>query len=262
MMRRPHRRHFRGRNIRMKIDKTLFIMLTSSLAGCVIHAGTGPDTPVATNAPPAPAANPAATPAVAPAPASASGKLIFGGRHRAALQRPAGDPAVAPAVPGLVPAAPATPATPGIPAPTDEGGACVNSATTAAAATCKKFATDANCAKAQQMCTAFNAYYKPVAASAGVTTISSSPADCANAAAEGHRAANSANLCADSKVTQACAALAVQCKTTPDACAKELAQLNDAGLQKVASCAAANSCGAGLHGCVNQLFPTFEWGPY
>ena len=237
-------------------------MLTSSLSGCVIHAGTGPEPPVATNT----TTTPAATPAATPAPASASGKLVFSGRHRAAVTRTPGDPG-APAIPGATPTTPVVPGAPIAPAvpttPTAEGGACVSPTTVPAAATCKKFATtDANCTKAQQMCTAFNSYYKPTAASAGVTTISSSTADCANAAAEGHRAANSANLCADAKVTQACAALSVQCKTTPDACTKELAQLNDAGLQKVASCAAAGSCSAGLHGCVNQLFPTFEWGPY
>jgi hypothetical protein len=111
------------------------------------------------------------------------------------------------------------------------------------------------------MCTAIGTYFKPVAASAGVTTMSSSPADCSTAAAEGHRAANSANLCADARITQTCTALAVQCRTTPDECSRELAQLNDVGLQRVAACAAANSCVTGLHGCVLQLFPTFEWGP-
>jgi hypothetical protein len=226
----------------MKIDRSLFLVLTGTLAGaCHIYV----DEPARTTAaaPPPPAAN-QATPAAPAAPAPP------GQPQAAAAPKP--PPRVVPLHLGGHPAAPAASAS-----TTPPPGVCLdgNSVTVPDCATVK--APDATCTPfpfPQQKCTAYKTYFAPKVAAQAISCMAalSSKQVCDATTTYGCAKQALAQACPDPQVGQLCSIAATSCKSTAADCTALLSGLNDQGKQQVAQCVA-QGCQAGLYSCVEGL---------
>jgi hypothetical protein len=224
----------------MKVDRSLFLVLTGALAGgCHIYVDEPAPQTAAT--PPPPTANQST-----PAP---------------------GAPAAPPA-PGQ-PAAPAKPPTKVVPihlrggtqpAPsgtTPPANACLdaNTATVPDCATMK--APDTSCAPfpfPQQRCASYKSNFAPKVAASAIAcmTALSSKQVCDGSQAYNCGKAALAQACPDPAVGQLCAIAATSCKSTAADCTALLSGLNDQGKQQVAQCVA-QGCQAGLYSCIEGL---------
>ncbi len=233
----------------MKVDRSLFLLLTGALAGgCHVYIDEPPSRTARPPAPPpqahaAPAAPPpsAAPPPAAPPPT-----------------KPPVQQAVAPHLPPLrgVVVAPANsggnapPASPAAPTCLDS-----NAATVPDCATMK--APDTTCAPfpfPQQECSTYKTYFDPKVAAQAISCMASlsSKQVCDATQTYGCGKAALAQACPDAALAQLCSIATTACKSTQADCMSLLSGLNDHGQQQVAACIA-QGCQSGLYSCVEGL---------
>jgi hypothetical protein len=231
----------------MKIDRSLFLVLTGTLAGgCHIYvdepARPAPPPPPAPTAQVAPGAPAAPAPPAAPAAAKPAPKpipvVLHGGTHGAT-------PAPAPTTP-----APA-------PAPTPAPAACLDGNVTTVPDCAGMKAPDTTCAPfpfPQQKCAVYKTYFSPKVAASAVSCMNalSSKQVCDATYAYNCGKTALAQACPDNEVSQLCGIAATSCKSTSAECTSLLSGLNDQGKQKVAQCVA-SGCQAGLYSCIEGL---------
>jgi hypothetical protein len=231
----------------MKMDRSLFLLITGALAGtgaCVIKevepAPATPPTATAAAATPATAAPAATTPAMPP------GKQVG---HNLKTVRGVTNLGTTPA-PTPTPTPTPTPAT-----------ACLDTGT-ATAGDCTTM-VDKSCSWAAKRCASYNQYLNPKVAAQAVSCTVAATNACGGQAAVGCGQTAMAASCSDPNAATACAQLAPLCGTTADVCTPILSSLNAAGKQQALSyCSAEGGAGcksAGLSACVNAaLFPAAE----
>ena len=230
----------------MKMDKSLFLLLTGTIAGvgtaCVIHNVPDPATaPPATTAPTSTtAAGPTAPATTPPAPGVDPGaRRVTPGQIRS-IRGAGGDSADG----GAPPPPPAA--------------ACLDDSAPATG-DCGTIA-DKSCTWASKRCTAYKTFLKgKVASNAIACTVAASNACSGTATADCGRSAMKA-ACPDTSVAQACSTLATKCKDTADNCTAAFSALNSAGQQKaLVYCAGEGGCTSGVAACVEAaLFPAAE----
>ena len=229
----------------MKMDKTLFLLLTGTIAAastaCIIREAKDPA------APGTPAATTAATtaPATTTAPAQDSDP---GARH------------VTPKQVGSLKGISVDNGDGGAPAPTPAPTTACLDDTATASGDCATI-SDKSCSWASKRCTAYKTYLKgKVAASAVACTLAASSNACTGTTTVdcGRNAIKAA--CVDAKVATACATLAPKCKDTADNCTAAFSALNAAGQQQALTyCAGEGACSKGVSACVEAaLFPAAE----
>jgi hypothetical protein len=235
----------------MKIDRSLFLVLTGSIAGaaaaCHVYVGTDePQTPAtaASAQPGSSVAAPTAPPApTAPAAPTATGPRRVVPGHQMAKGGP---------TPNVTPPAPVPPQPPQ-PAPSSclgDGAATPGDCNALTAPMSGPSCEGLSFAK--DRCNVYKTYFKPTVAAAAYSCLNQPQGMCASPQtyACGQNALKQA--CADSTVTQLCSIAATSCKTTAADCSAMVSGLNDQGKQQVASCVA-KGCGAGLYSCIEGL---------
>ena len=237
----------------MKIDRSLFLVLTGVLAGstaCEASCNMGDHHAHPPPPPPAqPVANqstPAATSTPATAPTSAPGTVPTPSRVVPLHLAHGGS---------VVPTPTPTPS------PTPPSG-CLDSSSTTVPACSTMPAVDSSCsanAFPAQKCGAYNAYFSPKVAASAIGCLSKLSGkqlcDSSQVYACGKTALSQA--CPDNSVAQLCGIAATSCKSTAADCTALLSGLNDAGKQQVAQCIA-QGCQAGLYSCVEGLTSSTE----
>jgi hypothetical protein len=223
----------------MKIDKSLFLLVTGTIAGTACSFNISSNNPGTT-----PSATPQATaPATAPPGPAGPGPRHLSGHTLGLKGTPLdlGDGGAAP------PPAPTPP----------PAAACLdNGASTAIDCTTM---TDKSCGWAKKRCDAFTQYLNPKVANQAATCATQAKDACSGSAVTCTQTAMK-SACADPQVAQVCAQMAATCKDTVDNCTAILSSLNAAGRQQAATaCASAASCSAGIAACVDKaLFPAAE----
>ena len=217
----------------MKIDRSLFLILTGSLAGaaCQVYVDDPPKT--ATNPPPPPTSNQSTpTPAAPPAP------------HVVHLKHPgnAVGPAPAPAPGPTPPPAPA---------------GCLDTGQTTVGSCSQMQAPDPSCASSnfgQSRCNVYTQFFDPKVAAAAVKCEVglSSKQVCDSSQSYNCGKAALLQACPDAQVAQFCAIATGPCKISASDCSAMVSGLNDQGQQQVATCVA-QGCQAGLYSCVEGL---------
>ncbi len=232
----------------MKMDRSLFLLLTATLAGggaaCVLKVNE-PDTPA--NPAGSAAATAPATPATGDPGARNVGRNLKQVRGIGGLDTPPTPPPAA-VDGGAAPTPP--PAT-----------ACLDTGA-ATAGDCTKM-VDKACSWAAKRCTAYNTYLNPKVAAQAVSCTVAATNACSGQAAVGCGTTAMAASCSDPNAAAACAQLAPLCGTTADVCTPILSSLNAAGKQAALTyCSVEGGAGcksAGLAACVNAaLFPAAE----
>jgi hypothetical protein len=228
----------------MKVDRSLFLLLTGVLAGgCHIYVDEpGPRT---ANAPPPPPSPNQATPPTPPAPAPPPPQP---GAPAQPQQR------VTNVIPVHLGHSGGTPASGGT---TPPAGACLDANATAVPDCGTMKAPDSTCTPfpfPQQKCTAYKTYFVPKVAAQAISCMTSlsSKQVCDATQTYGCGKAALAQACPDPAVGQLCTIAAGACKSTPADCASLISGLNDQGKQQVAQCIA-QGCQAGLYSCVEGL---------
>jgi hypothetical protein len=232
----------------MKVDRSLFLVLTGTLAGaCHIYVDEPPPQTAATPPPPTANQSPPST-AVPPPPP----------------QPQPGSPAQ-PQTPAPLPQTPSPPQRTipihlhggSSPAPAPGQTACLdaNASTVPDCAAMK--APDPSCAPfpfPQQRCATYKSYFDPKVAAVAVSCMNalSSKQVCDGSQTYNCGKAALAQACPDSTVGQLCAIAATSCKSTPAECTSLLSGLNDQGKQQVAQCVA-QGCTGGLYSCIEGL---------
>jgi hypothetical protein len=230
----------------MRIERSLFLVLTGSLAGaCHVYVDEPASRTATAPAPPAPPAAPAsAQPAPAAAPATAAAQP--------APAAPKPPPRVIPIHLG------------GALAPAHSGGTtpapaatCLdaNSVTVPDCATVK--APDTTCAPfpfPAQRCATYKTFFDPKVAAQAISCMSalSSKQVCDATQTYNCGKAALAQACPDPEIGQLCNIAANACKATPADCTSLLSGLNEQGKQQVAQCVA-QGCQGGLYSCVEGL---------
>jgi len=222
----------------MKIDRTLFLVLTGSLAGagCEVYVNEHPKPP-----PAAPAAATPVKPAVVarqqpPAPPAPPSKVV-------PLRRLAGGGAApTPSGGGTTPPAPST--------CLDTGAATIPDCGAMQAA-------DSSCAPfpfPQQKCSAYKTYFDPKVAAVAVSCMTALNGKQVCDGSQSYNCGKAAlvQACPDSTLAQLCAIAATSCKSTASDCTALLSGLNDQGKDQVAQCIA-QGCSAGLYSCIEGL---------
>jgi hypothetical protein len=237
----------------MKMDRSLFLLLTGSLAGagaaCVVKVNE-PE-----NASPAASASAVAASAAPSASAAPTATAPTGPQVGRNLKQVRGIGGLAPTTAGSATPTP-TPAPSA--APTT---ACLDTGA-ATAGDCGTM-TDKTCGWAGKRCNAYKQYLQPkVAAQAVSCTIAAANA-CGGQAAVSCGSTAMAAACTDATAATVCAQLAPACGATADQCTGILSSLNAAGRQQALSyCSAEGGAAcksAGLAACVNNaLFPAAE----
>jgi len=229
----------------MKVDRSLFLVFTSTIAAsavaCVVKEYQPP--------PPPPPAPPPAAPAPAPQAANPHILPFHGGQ-------PSNQPAPAPAPnPHILPITPhngPTPApTPNPPAPST----CLDANATTAP-TCSASLSCSGNAFPMQRCQAYLQYFDPKVGANAVNCMnglgsnmcdSQHDYDCGKAALT--------QACPDNTTAQLCQIAASPCKVAASDCVNMLSGLNSAGQDAVAQCVA-GGCSAGLYSCIEGLGAT------
>lgn len=225
----------------MKIDRSLFLLLTGAIAGSACYINTqGPGS----QPPPTPSAAPSGTTAE-PAPSVSPTARRLSKGHLGRVGTPSSEGP--------------EPPPPSVPPPTDPpAGACLDSAPAATSPTCEGLAPDASCAPfafVGQKCAAYNLYFKPKVAAQAVSCMKAFDGKALCSAGNTYTCGKNALLasCPDANVATACTQIAATCKDTAANCSALLSGLNAAGLQKVSQCAVADGCKSGLYSCVEGL---------
>jgi hypothetical protein len=225
----------------MKLDRSLFLVLTGTLAGaCQIYVDdpapkTAAQPPPGAPTPPPAAAQPGAPPPAAPAPPAPPRKVAV-------------EVHTAPAHGGAAPA------------PTPAPAACLDANATTVPDCAGMKAPDTTCAPfpfPSQRCAAYKAYFSAKVAASAVSCMNglSSKQVCDATFAYNCGKTALAQACPDPQVGQLCAIAATSCKSTPAECTSLLSGLNDQGKQQVAQCVS-QGCQFGLYSCIEGLSST------
>jgi hypothetical protein len=221
--------------MKLKIDRSAFMLLTGAIAGSACYINTGdPNAP----APAGTGTTGTATPATT---GTAPQKVI----SRSALGALAKGRGTA-TDPNATPTTPTTPATPVT--------TCYDNAAPAVAADCTLGQTT-GCAY-PAICNSFKAYFKPKVAAGAAACLAALDAKktCDTKAAYNCGYAALANTCKDPQVAQLCVLAAPTCKIPQAECEGVASGLNDAGKQKVAYCAGEGGhCSMGIYACIEGL---------
>ncbi|HEY8039006.1 MAG TPA: hypothetical protein VIF15_04400 [Polyangiaceae bacterium] len=232
----------------MKIDRSLFLVLTGALAGsaaCEVYVGDGKHRPPQTASgtqPTATATTPGAATTAAPAqPPTPTRTIPLHLAHGGV---------------GPIPSGGGT--TPPTPTPT---GSCLD-ANTATVPACALQAMGSTCSGntfPAGKCAVYAADFDPKVAAAAVTCMNglSGAQLCDSMQTYNCGKTALAQACPDPSVTQLCAIAATSCKSTAADCTAMLSGLNDKGKQAVASCIA-QGCSAGLYSCIEGLSSSTE----
>jgi hypothetical protein len=218
----------------MKIDRSLFLILTGSLAGaaCQVYVDDPPKT--AANAPPATATPPApGTPATTQPAAASTAHVRLRNPH-------GGGGAVTP--PGPVP-------------PQPQG--CLDNGAGTVGDCAQMQAADPSCAPfpfAQTRCNVYKQYFDAKVAASAVRCEVALSAKQVCDSSQSYNCGKTALLqaCPDAQVAQFCSIATGPCKVSASDCAAMVSGLNDQGQQQVATCVA-QGCGAGLYSCIEGL---------
>jgi hypothetical protein len=222
----------------MKVDRSLFLVLTGTLSAgaCQVYVGDDkPKTPqaAAPGTQPPPTANPS-TPTAPPATPQRVVNLKLEG-HGA-----------------TTPPAPSGGSTPPPPSPS-----CFDNAAATIPDCASMQPADSSCAPfpfVQQKCAGYKAYLNPKVAAAAVSCMTALTSKQVCDATYAYNCGKSAlaQACPDPTVAQLCQIAAAPCRTSASDCASMLSGLNDQGKQTIAQCVA-QGCQYGLYSCIEGL---------
>jgi hypothetical protein len=218
----------------MKVDRSLFLILTGSLAGaaCQVYVDEPPKT--GSNATPPPTANQSnqSTPTAQPATTAAP--------HIVHLKPRTSGGAVTP---------------PGPQPPTPQS--CLDNGQATVGDCGQMQAPDSSCAPfpfPQSRCNVYKQFFDAKTAAAAVKCEIGLSAKQVCDGMQSYNCGKAALLqaCPDPQVTQFCQGAVTPCQTTASDCAAMVSGLNDQGQQQVAMCVA-KGCQGGLYSCVEGL---------
>lgn len=236
----------------MQIDRARFLVLSASLAGCVVHApppqpqpqpeptGTAPSTAPNVEGPPPPTVEGAPKP-----PPSAEGSPFGEGYGPAGEGTPAGE--------GYTPSTEGAPGLKklGVPVGTWKCGAGGDEI--GAAVTCAQKAPD--CKWSQDSCKGASKYFKPKIAERAASCINQIGTAACGMGTYDCRKAALRSACPDSTVDAACKQAMAGCKKVKmHECRLWLTGLNAAGRAEAVKCISNQTyCGFGMYSCVEGL---------